>query len=478
MSVAIGSRSTLSAREETLYGVTPVGDYEYIRFNSETLGENINTILSEEVRSDRSLGAVRGGNISTDGQIVQEWYPSTQGKLLRHLLTTTPVTQGVDPLPLTGAVYPLTVTMGEYYHQNGNIYLVTCNGTVTIDPNLTFLEGSEEVDDTVFEYGDVLETPVATVADNLTDDFTTIGHGLVDGDIIVLKGTTAPLGLTLGATYFIRSTGETAPLDEFSLFATRQDAIDDTNEVLFTDDGTAVSYVIPAFYQHDFLGDVDKPCGGLSIQKCIIGTGPAPCTDQPQYWLFHGCRVNSVDISIPQEGIITGTWGIIGLSVEQASTTFVTTNTINDPVFEDPNVGYDVKLLIDNVDEICVSDINLSINNNYDDSVFCIGSRYRHDLPEGRREVTGSFTVFFETIDTYEAFKEEHVQDLKLGFHREGVYMEMHMPETKFTGGTPTPLISGNGTIQQNFEIQAFKRDAAYDIRIRVKTPISSFLGA
>lgn len=75
-------------------------------------------------------------------------------------------------------------------------------------------------------------TAIAVTADNTTDKLTATAHGLTDTQVILLGGTTAPTGLTIGARYFVKS----ATTNDFKLALTSGGTA-----INFTTDGTFVT---------------------------------------------------------------------------------------------------------------------------------------------------------------------------------------------------------------------------------------------
>jgi hypothetical protein len=115
---AEGSRSALAYIEEgDGFGVTPPSsagwDWRGFRFNTETLGKDINVFESQEIRSDRMTAAIIRGNRNPNGDVTFELGRNSHNLLLRHLLggewttsgTLSPYThtiQGSSSLPAAG----------------------------------------------------------------------------------------------------------------------------------------------------------------------------------------------------------------------------------------------------------------------------------------------------------------------------------------------------------------------------------------
>lgn len=379
MSLATGARSALAFKEEVTFGTAPSGNWEEMSFNSESLQENINTIVSNEVKSDRTVGNVRGGNIMAGGNIGFDLYSSKAGIFFKHLLCPTSSDSTITPSALSA----IAVTRGTYVTSNSKIYLALNDGTVTS--------------------GDV-----------------STGLTHTSGDV------------TLGAVTW-----------------------------------QYVAASATTIYQHLLTGNKDLPTGGLSFEKRIMGSGAN------QYFPMVGGRVNEINLNIPTEGIVTADLALLAQRSIAASASSIagTPTTTGD----EPFVGLQADLRVNSVVNTVAQSATLRITNNLDGNAFVIGNRFRKDVPTGQRQITGTITMFFEDLTTYDLFKQETKVPIKFSFAHNGNYMEFDMPECKLTGGTPTPAIAGNGTITHTFNFNAFKNTGAYDIRMTLKNQVSTY---
>lgn len=377
MSLATGAKSALRVKEEIVYGVPPVGNWESISFNSETLQGTINSVISNEVKSDRTVGSVRGGNISAGGEVTVDMYIQKLGLWWKHLLCTTDVATVVTPSALaTGAI-----TRGTYVTSGANTYVALADGTVS------------------------------SIAGGLT--------------------VTNKQKQKIGGVEFQHVALTATPL-----------------------------------YSHVMQAAINPPTGGLSIEK-YIGGGTADA-----YFPFYGGRISSAAVTIPQEGMVSVAFSLLSASAEVAAGTSIAGTPTS--TGDEPAVGFDSFITFNSVAQGTIQSASLSINNNFDGNAFVLGSRNRVDVPVGRREVTGTATLFFADITNYNLFRNETSVPMKINFISNGYWMEWDMPEVKFTGGSPSPQIAGNGTITQTFNFQAFKQSGAYDLKLTLKNGIVS----
>jgi len=380
MSTARGSNSVVLFKPESTYGTFPSGNFTELLFVSESFGGNINEIVSQEIQSDRSTPAVRGGNITTGGNLVTDFSLARLGPLISHLCGEAPTTSTITPSAVanTTAYVP-----GDVVISGANDYLCIVGGT-------------------------------------------TGGSAAAD-----LTSTTLNEQLTSGTAKFV-------------FFAT-----------------TATTK-----YRHIFNPADDFLDNGLAFEKQVIGG------DDDVFMQFVGARINSLQLQIPQEGIVQATWDMLfsGLMTLANSTGGGTPVS----VAEDAVVGYDTSLLINGTLATAIREANLTISNNVDGEIFVLGSRFRNDIVPRRREVTGTVTAYFQTKTDLERFLNETEFSLKFCFARNNGFGSVEFEECKFFGN-PVPQTSNSGAIMQTFNFRAFKQGGSRDFQIVLKNLTAAY---
>lgn len=143
---AEGSRGLLGYIEEGDggWGSLPAAGYNWtgFRFNSESLGQDINSFTSNEIRSDRMTAAVIRGNRRPEGDVSFELGPNSHNLLLRHLLGGSWSTSGVP------GAYTHTLTGGSSLPCGG---LTFVKGFADIGQYLIYTGG--RVDNISFDIG-------------------------------------------------------------------------------------------------------------------------------------------------------------------------------------------------------------------------------------------------------------------------------------------------------------------------------------
>ena len=219
---------------------------------------------------------------------------------------------------------------------------------------------------------------------------------------------------------------------------------------------------VGSMYTHTLTAATDFPTGGLSFEKAIKGAAAI------KYLQWTGGRLNSLDLTIPQEGIVKSNWGaLFTRSYEPVSPADATpTMSTDTPVTGQQSFIHLSDTLTGAEANIGVfKEASLTINNGIQEDTFVVGSRYRQELPEGRRSLSGRISCYFKDATLYTAFKAESIITLGFSFLHENAFMSIEIPEVKLTG-SGSPKITGPGLLMQDFEFTGFKQDSAYDIKV------------
>jgi hypothetical protein len=395
MAIAKGSRCRLAFKEESTFGVIPAGDFSVVPFSSESLVENINTIRSDEIRANRTVPDIRGGNIASGGGISSDFGINRHGLFFKHLLgsvtsatpTTTEISWGTSNQAVSRGEFLLLNMDGSFL----GVFIVHQSATIEDGEDFTIL-----VDSLNFQVGETREVVCSQF-----------------NDLVKL---------------------------------TKLDVGEVTN-----------------YSEFDIKGASSLPSAGLCFEKQILGISA------PQYYVFKGARIGSLELTVPQEGMIKCNWGIVSLKAADSAATNVSGSLSLTP--DQSVVGYDAYLRLNQSGSGSrpFRDLRLTITNGIDENVYCIGERTRREVPEGLREVSGSISLFFETSEEYNLFKREQSFMFDLSFVGRGGYLRIAMPEVKLTG-SGTPQINGAGVVTASFDFNSFQQDASYDIQTLIRT--------
>lgn len=226
-----------------------------------------------------------------------------------------------------------------------------------------------------------------------------------------------------------------------------------------------------AVYQHILTAGVTKPVGGIAVERKV----EAGTTDQ--YFRYTGGRINTWALNVPQEGIVTNTFGFLFLDLDSVATATIFTG-VPTITADEPFAGSECVIQLkapggSYTDDFSLNTLSLNLTNNYDASVFTVGQKKRRDLPEGRREITGSFSAYFEDVTKFNYFRNESIVGMLITMNHQGTFASIELPSVKLTG-SPTPNVSGNGVMSTAFNFEAFSNSGGTDIEIKLKNSNSA----
>jgi hypothetical protein len=210
---------------------------------------------------------------------------------------------------------------------------------------------------------------------------------------------------------------------------------------------------------------------GLSIEKGF------PMINQ--YFKFTGCRVNSMNLNLVQEGFHEITWDMIGK--DEALDT--STQIVGDGVLADKNgyTGYQCVVALKVADGGTYADLgnvqsgSITINNNIETDGYVLGSGFRASAEYGKRECSGNFQVFFEDATMYNYYKNSTEVGLRFTFNNNvGQIVVIEFPRCKLSGEAPK-ISSPNGlSLPMNFNARR-DTDEAADVIVTLTNTTASF---
>lgn len=146
MAIAVGSKSALVYIEESTLGTLPTSaTYTSVPFRNETLGQSIENVLAEDIRSDRQRPEIRGGNKAVAGDITTDFGCVRDALMMRHLLASAVPSGGnlvtLSPAALADAT---AYKLGDVVAGVNNDYICVKPGT-TSGEDVTDLAGAAGV---------------------------------------------------------------------------------------------------------------------------------------------------------------------------------------------------------------------------------------------------------------------------------------------------------------------------------------------
>lgn len=443
MAIAKGSRSALYWKTESTYGVAPSGNYNTFPLNSETLDENINTIQAEDIRPDRINPSLRGGNIATGGNIVADFGPARSLTFMAHLLGAV---GAVDTKQATGGAAPTALAQSSAYTlgqivggANNSRWVCILAGSTAAGEDSTDLVGT---DDITLNAGAVAFRYLS--GDLMASTAYKRGHLVKDNsgnNWICLKG---------GTTH--------SSVVKADLTGTSDKTITGATSTTLTFQYVGLASV--PLYRHAMRGGIAWPAYGLTFEKAIKGG------NSDLFVQFLGGRMNSLELAVPQEGIVKATWNaLFASSTKLASTGAGTPLAV---VGESPYSGFNAYVGLNDAAAAAsrsIREFNLNLTNQAAEDAYIVGSRFRKDIPEGVRRSSGRMSMYFEDEAEYVYFKDEATVRLDLSLIWKGYMVSLNWPEVKLTG-SGTPKISGSGIMTADYEWTAFVENGTYDVEV------------
>lgn len=200
-------------------------------------------------------------------------------------------------------------------------------------------------------------------------------------------------------------------------------------------------------YTHVLKGEADT-MQGLMIQKAF--------TSVDEYFVYRGCRINSMAINVIQEGFHDVTWDIIGTTEQIFTTDQFTGETAIYPT-KSGFTGYQAKVQTNLsgswVDLGNVVSGNLNITNNVETDGYVLGSAERAAAEHGTRECTGGWTMFFEDTTLYALYQSGVECGIRWIFDNGAESITFEFPKVKMGGDSPA--IESAAGVNLNLTFQA-----------------------
>lgn len=208
------------------------------------------------------------------------------------------------------------------------------------------------------------------------------------------------------------------------------------------------------------MGAWDVDGGGAGIDR--LGTGVtryyhtferyhADIADKP-YQRFRGCEINTFDLAVTANAIVTGAFGIVGMdsALDAAAIAGATYPAVSTTKVLDSFTG---TLSEGGAPIGVVSEVSLSLANGIEPR-YVVGQRGSIKPNVGRSNLSGQLTVLFEDATMLEKFINETESELEFELpDAAGNSYRFWIPRLVYTGGQPD--VSGEGDIPLTMPFQA-----------------------
>jgi hypothetical protein len=241
------------------------------------------------------------------------------------------------------------------------------------------------------------------------------------------------------------------------------------------DVGGPLSIELSAYIQrllYCLFGSVaTSPGGGAYTHTFKIGDLPSftyekGFTDLDTYFLYSGCKISQLKLTVPQEGFITGAFDVLG--AKRAINTVPFDDAFDDDGFV-PFDAFSGQIKVDGSVVAVVTAVDLTINNNLDGSSYTIDRSNpgeRRYLPARKVAATGTLTALFEDISLLTLASNNTETSLELDFmNGTGLgtagneKLTINLDEMKFS--EKDPGIPGDEGIKVVLDFEAYYQDDA-----------------
>ena len=210
------------------------------------------------------------------------------------------------------------------------------------------------------------------------------------------------------------------------------------------------------------VGNVDRSFSILSNQTDIS-------TANKPIHLYKGQHVNTWNLSFTPDGIVSSTFGLIGIDAEaletepSGSTTTAASNV-------EPMTSLVGSINIGGVSAANVTEATITIENGMEAEMVCMNNK-AHRIKRGQLTVSGQFSLYFENSTAFEAFlnETELAADISVT-DPAGNTIKIDLPALKYSGAS-VPR-SGSDSVVVTLPFEGFYDETATSTIVVERTPV------
>lgn len=186
-------------------------------------------------------------------------------------------------------------------------------------------------------------------------------------------------------------------------------------------------------------------------------------TDITQFLVYTGCGINSMNLSITPNAIVTGSFGVVGKSM---TTSGVTLGAPTDVATNAPFDAFTGTIQEGGVSIATITAIELALSNGIEPT-FVIGSDSTPELVSGRSTVTGTVSAYFEDLSLLNKFLNETESSIQFELSDPSANtLTFLLPRIKYTGGDVP--VQGEGALMLNMPFQALLDDVTENTNLKI----------
>lgn len=188
-------------------------------------------------------------------------------------------------------------------------------------------------------------------------------------------------------------------------------------------------------------------------------------TDLTKYLRYTGCEINTLSLNVQPNAMVTGGFGVVGLSADASSGTALSGSTYNSATTASPMDSFSGSIQEAGSAIAVVTQIQLDIANGID-PLFVVGQQGATGNSIGRFQVGGTLTAYFDSTTMLDKFVNETESDLMFITSDGTNNYRFRIPRIKYNGGQPD--VSGEGPVTLAMPFQALL-DSAHGTSLSVE---------
>lgn len=174
--------------------------------------------------------------------------------------------------------------------------------------------------------------------------------------------------------------------------------------------------------------------------------------DITQYLRYTGCEVNTMSLAVAPNAMATATFGVVGLGADPADGSIISGATYSAATTTSPMDSFTGTIEENGSAVAVVTQIQLEVANGIE-ALFAVGSKPAVGMSIGRFSITGTLTVFFDSVTMLNKFINETESDLMFETSDvAGNLLRWKIPRIKYNGAPPD--VGGEGPVTLAMPIQ------------------------
>lgn len=219
--------------------------------------------------------------------------------------------------------------------------------------------------------------------------------------------------------------------------------------------------------------DTDQPITGTDQLKAGVlrrfFTLERFHADNGDYFRNTGIEMSGFTLDRAANALTTLSFNVLGLA-QASDTSAIAGSTYTPAVSTAPMDGFTGTFTINSLTDACITTASLTLDNG-NEALFCIGSDTALDQAQGKSRVTGSLSIYFENLTTYNEFNAGTYLDLEIAMtDGAGNEYKFILPKFKYTSADTS--VPGSEPLIFTYDIAAVLDTVTGSNLIIERTPV------